>query len=94
MKISGLSPPCTARTADTPFSSLAKISSDQAKAAVEKSASGSASSVKLEEENGNVVYAATVGTKEVKVDAGNGKVLHTEAAYTEGSELGEGIESE
>ena len=60
--------------------SLAKVSSDQAKSVAEKSAGGSASSVKLEEENGNVVYAVTVGTKEVKVDAGNGNILHTETA--------------
>lgn len=62
------------------LASVAKISSDQAKAAAEKSAGGSASSVKLEDENGNVVYAVTVGTKEVKVDAGNGNVLATETA--------------
>ncbi len=59
---------------------LAKISEAQAKAAAEKSAGGTATSVKLESENGNVVYAVTVGTKEVKVDAGNGAILHTEAA--------------
>jgi uncharacterized membrane protein YkoI len=62
------------------LASLAKISSDQAKAAAEKSAGGTASTVKLEEENGNVVYAVTIGTKEVKVDAGNGAILHTETA--------------
>ncbi len=61
------------------LASLATINSDQAKAAAEKNAGGSASSVKLEEENGNIVYAVTVGTKEVKVDAGNGNVLATEA---------------
>ncbi|MCL5798320.1 MAG: PepSY domain-containing protein [Patescibacteria group bacterium] len=62
------------------LSSLAKISADQAKAAAEKATGGTASSVKLEDENGNVVYAVTVGSKEVKVDAGNGKILHTELA--------------
>lgn len=69
------------------LASLAKISPDQAKAVAEQSAGGTASSVKLEEENGNLVYAVTVGTKEVKVDAGNGKVLHTETA--EAGENGE-----
>lgn len=69
------------------LASAAKISSDQAKAAAEKSAGGSASSVKLEDENGNVVYAVTVGTKEVKVDAGNGNILATETA--EAGESGE-----
>jgi uncharacterized membrane protein YkoI len=59
---------------------LAKITPEQAKAAAEKSAGGTASAVKLEDENGNVVYAVTVGQKEVKVDAGNATVLHTEAA--------------
>lgn len=62
------------------LASLAKITPDQAKAAAEKSASQTASSVKLEDENGNVVYAVAVGSQEVKVDAGNGQVLHTEAA--------------
>ncbi len=62
------------------LASVAKISEAQARAAAEKSAGGSASSVKLEDENGSVVYAVTVGTKEVKVDAGNGNVLATETA--------------
>ncbi len=62
------------------LASLAKISEVQAKAAAEKSAGGTASSVKLEEENGSVVYAVIVGTKEVKVDAGNGAILNTEAS--------------
>ncbi len=61
------------------LASLAKISTDQAKAAAEKSAGGTASSVKLENENGNVVYVVTVGTNEVKVDAGNGMILNTES---------------
>lgn len=60
------------------LASLAKISSDQAKTAAEKSAGGTASSVKLENENGNVVYAVTVGSKDVKVDAGNGAILQTD----------------
>ncbi len=61
------------------LASLAKISADQAKVAAEKSAGGTASSVKLENENGNVVYVVTVGVNEVKVDAGNGAILKTEA---------------
>lgn len=75
------------------LASLAKISEAQAKAAAEKSAGGSASSVTLEEENGNVVYAVTVGKKEVKVDAGNGKVLHTETAEAGETKEIEGPES-
>ncbi len=62
------------------LTTLAKISEAQAKAAAEKSVGGTASSVKLEEENGNVVYTVTIGDKEVKIDAGNGSVLRTEAA--------------
>lgn len=76
------------------LASLAKISSEQAKAAAEKSAGGKASSVKLEEENGNVVYKVTVGTKEVIVDAGNGKILHTETAEAGESGEKEGVESD
>jgi uncharacterized membrane protein YkoI len=80
----------TTETTDTTeaqkLASLAKISSDQAKVTAEKSANGTASSVKLENENGNVVYVVTVGTKEVKVDAGNGTILKTESADTAESE--------
>jgi uncharacterized membrane protein YkoI len=60
--------------------SLAKISDAQAKASAEKSAGGTATTVKLESENGNVVYSVTVNGKEVKIDAGNGSVLRTETA--------------
>ncbi len=62
------------------LASLAKISEANAKTAAEKSAGGKATSVKLENENGNIVYEVIVGNKEVKVDAGNGAVLHTETA--------------
>lgn len=68
------------KTEAAKLASLAKITSDQAKAAAEKNIGGAASSVKLESENGNVVYVVTIGTKEVKVDAGNGNVLHTATA--------------
>lgn len=67
------------------LASLAKITSDQAKAAAEKSAGGTSTSVKLEEDNGNVVYAVTIGSNEVKVDAGNGTILHTETAEAKDS---------
>lgn len=56
----------------------AKISATQAKQAAETSVGGTASSVKLEDENGSLVYAVVIGNQEVKVDAGNGKVLYTE----------------
>lgn len=73
---------------------LAKISSDQAKAIAEQQTGGKAANVQLENEDGNVVYAVTVGTKEVKVDAGNGKILHTETAEAEESGEMEGTESD
>ncbi len=44
----------------------------------EASAKGTASSVKLETENGSLVYAVVMGQNEVKVDAGNGRVLYTD----------------
>ncbi len=43
--------------------------------------------MKLENEDGNVIYAVAIGQKEVKVDAGNGRVLYTDAANSEGSEV-------
>lgn len=63
---------------DAKLQSLAKITAQQAKQAAETSVGGTASSVKLEDENGSLVYAVVIGKQEVKVDAGNGKVLYTE----------------
>lgn len=63
----------------TKLQSLAKITPQQAKQAAEAAQGGQASSVKLENEDGNLVYAVLIGQKEVKVDAGNGRVLYTEA---------------
>lgn len=37
------------------------------------------SRVKLENEDGSLVYAVVIDQKEAKVDAGNGKVIYTEA---------------
>ncbi|MGH2414848.1 MAG: PepSY domain-containing protein, partial [Microcystaceae cyanobacterium] len=58
---------------------LAKITPQQAQQSAESAQGGQASSVKLENEDGNLVYAVVIGHKEVKVDAGNGRVLYTEA---------------
>lgn len=58
---------------------LAKITAQQAQKAAETAQGGQSSSVKLENENGNLVYAVVVSQKEVTVDAGNGRVLYTEA---------------
>ncbi|GAX44892.1 peptidase [Tolypothrix sp. NIES-4075] len=62
---------------------LAKITAQQAKQAVEASVGGKASNVKLENEDGNLVYAVEIGQQDVKVDAGNGKVLYAENANQE-----------
>lgn len=65
---------------DAKLQPLAKITPEQAKIAAETSTGAKASSVKLENENGNLVYAVAFGQQqEVKVDAGNGKVLYTES---------------
>ena len=62
---------------------LAKITASQAQKVAETSASSKASSVKLENEDGNLVYTVIVGQNEVKVDAGNGKVLYAESENDE-----------
>jgi uncharacterized membrane protein YkoI len=59
---------------------LAKITAQQAQQAAEASVGGKAKSVKLENEDGNLIYAVKIGQKEVTVDAGNGKVLYVENA--------------
>ena len=62
---------------------LAKITAQQAQKAAETSANGKARGVKLENEDGNLVYAVEIGQQFVKVDAGNSKVLYTENANQE-----------
>ncbi|BCL39126.1 PepSY domain-containing protein [Nostoc sp. MS1] len=57
---------------------LAKITAKQAQQLAEASVGGKAKSVKLENENGSLVYSVKIGQQDVKVDAGNGKVLYTE----------------
>lgn len=66
--------------------SLAKITPQQAQQAAEASAKGTASGVKLENENGNLVYAVAIGQNEVIVDAGNGNVLGTSTPNSESNE--------
>ncbi|MEJ6485652.1 PepSY domain-containing protein [Nostoc punctiforme UO1] len=68
---------------DKKLQALAKITAEQAKQAAETSVGTKASSVKLENEDGNLVYAVEIAQKEVKVDAGDGKVLYTENANQE-----------
>ncbi|MCW5316310.1 peptidase [Nostoc sp. KVJ3] len=59
---------------------LAKITAQQAQQTVEASVGGKAKSVKLENEDGNLVYSVEIGQQDVKVDAGNGKVIYAENA--------------
>lgn len=63
--------------------SLAKITLQQAQQAAETASAGKASSIELENEDGNLVYAVNIGQKEVIVDAGDGRVLYTEDANQE-----------
>ncbi len=65
---------------------FAKITPQQAQQAVETAQKGKASSVKLENEEGNLVYAVTINRKEVKVDAGNGQILQVEGLNNEKDE--------
>lgn len=67
----------------TKLKALAKISPQQAQQAAEVALGGKASQVKLENEDGNLIYVVKIGQKEAKVDAGNSRVLYTE---TEGQE--------
>lgn len=66
--------------------SLAKITPQQARQAAEASVQGTASSVKLENENGSLVYTVAIGQTEVIVDAGNGKVLGRSTPNSESDE--------
>lgn len=71
---------------DKKLQALAKITAEQAQQAAETSVGTKASSVKLENEDGNLVYAVEISQKEVKIDAGNGNVLYTENANQENDE--------
>jgi hypothetical protein len=72
---------------DDQLSGLANITADQAETAALAGVPGVALATKLDNENGNVVYAVEIdtgsGVKEVKVDAGNGNILHIESDDTE-----------
>lgn len=65
---------------------LAKITPQQAQQAASAAQPGQVSGVKLEDENGSLVYAVKIGQNEVKVDAGNGQVLYTETPNSEQNE--------
>ena len=76
-------PSSAERAESARYQKLARITGDQARSAALASVPGTATSVELENEDGNLVYGVTVktttGESDVKVDAGNGKVLHVEA---------------
>ena len=79
----------------TALAGLAKITADQAKKIAETKIGGTASSIQLGNENGNLVYEVTIGTQTVKVDAGNGNILHMEKVGDEKEEVkGEGDNKE
>ena len=59
---------------------LAKITPQQAQQSAIVTTPGTVQQVMLENEDGNLVYAVTIGQKEIKVDAGNARVLYSEAA--------------
>lgn len=62
------------------YRSLAKITPTQAQQAAQAAVPGTVTSVKLEDQDGSLVYAVVIGQTEVAVDAGNGQVLRQEAA--------------
>lgn len=70
------------------YQALAKITAAQASTAAQAKVPGKVLSVKLEEEDGFLVYEVKIGTMEVLVDAGNGQVLSQSAADTEESDTG------
>lgn len=59
--------------------SLAKITPQQAQRSAETAEKGKATSVRLENEDGNLVYTVVIGQKKVTVDAGNAHVLSANA---------------
>ena len=63
---------------ESQLQNLAKITPQQAKQAAETAVGGTATKVKLENENGSLIYAVEIGSKELTIDAGNGKVLSSE----------------
>jgi uncharacterized membrane protein YkoI len=66
------------RQETTRLQALAKITPQQAQQAAQAALGGTARSVKLDEEDGNLVYKVKIAQTEAAVDAGNGKVLYTE----------------
>jgi hypothetical protein len=76
----------SAASEGTKLQPLAKISASQAQQAAEAAQGKKASSTKLENEDGNLIYAVNIGQNEVAVDAGNGRILYTGNMAKEGAE--------
>ncbi|WP_161484735.1 PepSY domain-containing protein [Kosmotoga sp. DU53] len=78
------------------LSTLAKISKEEAANVVMSSyPSANIKSIKLENENGFLVYGVILDNgQEVKVDAGTAKILHVEDADSESENIQEEMENE
>ncbi|MEG3843753.1 PepSY domain-containing protein [Microcoleus sp. herbarium14] len=74
------------KQASSRLQSLAKITPEQARSAAEAAKGDTANSVKLENEDGNVVYSVAICQEEISVDVGNGKILQTQSLKAEGKE--------
>ena len=74
-------------TADPAPAGTPAITADAAKAAAEASlnASGKATTVTLDDENGKLVYSVQIGQTDVKVDANTGTVLPAQASEVQES---------
>lgn len=73
----------------TQLQKLAKITPQQARQAAQQEIGGQPNQVKLDNEDGNLVYTVEIGQTEVKVDAGNGRVLYVEKPNQEDNEASE-----
>jgi hypothetical protein len=78
-------------TPNAKLAGLAKISAQQAEAAAKTAVPGTVEKVRLDDENGCLVYSVKIRgsdgrVRDVKVDAGTGKVLHQELAGQDGEE--------
>ena len=69
--------------------SLSKITPEQAQQSAEKAVGGKASRIKLENEDGDLIYSVLIGENDVKVDAGNAQVLYIENTKNHLSEVNE-----
>lgn len=78
---------------DAQYRSLAKVTPAQAEQAARAAVPGRVTSVRLENEDGSLVYVVVIDCTEVKVDAGNGRVLRQETADHE-QESGQGAQQE